>query len=110
MSSIRRGKAIACVPLSVLTSYRRQCSGRRRGSGPAIDGVTQMDRPFAVDIVVRHDVLDAQIAGFRTIAKRFWNPPGNRVRLFAEDGAVTFRNVRIRPLVEAYTAYPELPR
>jgi len=69
-----------------------------------------MDRPFTVDIVVRHDVLDAQIAGFRTIATRFWNPPGNRVRLFAEKGAVTFRNIRIRPLVGTYAPYPQLPR
>lgn len=76
------------------------------GAGPSIDAVRGMDAPFAVDIVVRHDLLDAEIGGFRSLITRFWNPAGDGVRLFSDDGAVTFRNVRVSPLKETYKPYP----
>ena len=55
---------------------------------------------------MRHDILDAEIAGFRSITTRFWNPGGDCIRLFADKGGVTFRNIRICPLAEAYKPYP----
>jgi sucrose-6-phosphate hydrolase SacC (GH32 family) len=81
-------------------------SSGRSGNGPAIEAVGRLDRPFKVDLIVRHDILDAEIAGSRTLTTRFWNPGGDRIRLFADSGAVTFRNIRIRPLVDRYEPYP----
>ena len=81
-------------------------SGGGVQGGPAIDGVQRLDRPFAVDIIARHDILDAQIAGFRTVTTRFWNPASRCIRLFVEKGSVTFRNLRIRPVTDNYTPYP----
>jgi hypothetical protein len=81
-------------------------SGGGIGGGPAIEGVTGLDKPFSVDIIVRHDIADAEIAGFRTLTTRFWNPDGDRIRLSAQNGSVTFRNMRIRPLTESYAPYP----
>jgi arylsulfatase A-like enzyme/sucrose-6-phosphate hydrolase SacC (GH32 family) len=75
-------------------------------SGPAIESVEGMNRPFTVDIIVRHDILDAEIGGFRAVTTRFWNPRANRIRLFAEAGTVTFRNIRVQPLTDIYEPYP----
>ena len=80
-------------------------SGGGIGGGPGLESVNSLDNPFHVDIIVRHDILDAEIAGFRSITTRFWNPDGNQIRLFVENGAVTFRNIRIRRLAESYAPY-----
>lgn len=80
-------------------------SGKAAG-GPTIDTVGGLGKPFAVDLVVRHDILDAEIAGSRSLVTRFWNPAGNRLRFFAEGGEVVFRNIRLRPLAEPYEPYP----
>jgi len=76
------------------------------GPGPSIDAVMGLDEKFMVDIIVRHDILDAEIGGKRTIVTRFWNADGDRIRFFAEGGAVTFRNIRISPLTDTYKPYP----
>ncbi len=81
-------------------------SGGGISGGPAIEAVDGLDKPFAVDIIVRHDILDVELVGFRTLTTRFWNPGGDRIRLFVENGSVTFRNVRIRRLAESYVPYP----
>jgi hypothetical protein len=73
---------------------------------PVIEAVDGPDKPFSVDIVVSHDIIDAEIAGFRTLNTRFWNPKGDRIRLSVENGSVTFRNVRIRRLARSYAPYP----
>ena len=81
-------------------------SSGKVGGGPGIDAVKGLDKAFSVDIVVRHDILDAEIAGTRSLTTRFWNPAGDCVRLFADSGSVTFRNIRISPLAETYKPYP----
>lgn len=83
-------------------------SGGGMGGGPGIEAVEGLDKPFTVDVIVRHDIIDAEIAGFRSLATRFWNPAGNCVRLFVIDGAVTFRKVKIQPLAESYAPYPTM--
>jgi hypothetical protein len=74
--------------------------------GPAIVAVNGLDKPFAVDIIVRHDVLDVEVRGTRSMVTRFWNPSADRVRFISEGGPVTFRNLRVSPLSEAYKPYP----
>jgi hypothetical protein len=81
-------------------------SSGKTSSGPVIEAVHGLDKPFSVDIIVRHDILDAEIAGQRSLVTRFWNPAGDRLRFFAEGGAVTFRNIRVSPLKETYKPYP----
>lgn len=81
-------------------------SSGKVGGGPSIDAVEGMDKPFSVDIVARHDILDAEIDGKRSVVTRYWNPAGNGIRLFADGGAVSFRNIQIRPLKEPYRPYP----
>lgn len=76
------------------------------GAGPGIEAVAGLNRPFKIDLIARHDILDAEVAEFRSVTTRFWNPDGDRIRLSAENGAVTFRNIVIRPLEEAYQPYP----
>lgn len=77
-------------------------SGQVHG-GPSLDAVRSMAQPFAVDIIVRHDLLDVEIAGCRTLTTRFWNPAGDGLRLFADSGAVSFRQIRVRPLLAPST-------
>lgn len=86
------------------TKMRDSAGGE--ASGPAIESVAGMEQPFHVDIIVRHDILDAEIAGFRSVTTRFWNPAADRIRLFVDGGTVTFKNIRIRPLEEKYLPYP----
>ncbi|MFA7006690.1 MAG: LamG-like jellyroll fold domain-containing protein, partial [Verrucomicrobiia bacterium] len=81
-------------------------SSGKAGGGPGIEAVRGLDKPFIVDIIVRHDILDAEIAGRRSLVTRFWNPASDRLRFFAEGGAVTFRNIRVSPLKETYKPYP----
>lgn len=84
-------------------------SGMTHG-GPAIVAVNGLDKPFAVDIIVRHDVLDVEVRGTRSMVTRFWNPGADRLRFISEGGAVTFRNLRVSPLTEAYKPYPNWSR
>jgi hypothetical protein len=80
-------------------------AGKTHG-GPAIVAVCGLDKPFGVDVVVRHDILDVEIGGTRSLVNRFWNPSADRLRFFAEGGAVAFRKIRVCPLVETYKPYP----
>jgi len=112
--SLRAGETDGCdltfepklkrVRFSTMTAS----SGKTAG-GPAVDAVRGLDKPFAVDIIVRHDILDAEIAGKRSLVTRFWNPAGDRLRFFADGGAVTFRNIRVSPLTDTYKPYPASP-
>ncbi len=74
--------------------------------GGVIEAVEGMNRAFQVDIIVRHDIIDAEIGGFRAAATRFWNPRADRIRLFTRAGTVTFRDIRVQPLTDRYEPYP----
>lgn len=75
-------------------------SGGGRTGAWMLDGSLPLDRPFAVDIVCRHDILDAEIGGRRTLVNRYWDPEGDCLYLGAEQGAVSFSDIVIRPLEE----------
>ena len=114
LKSDAAGAGDACELLFQLFGPReeRVSFGRRRnssgttGGGPVLHAVKGLDKPFTVDVVVRHDLLDAEIGGFRALTTRFWNPAGKHLGFFTENGAVTFRNIRVSPLAEAYKPYP----
>ena len=92
-------------PRRVHFSKMSDSSGALR-VGPAIEEVEGMERRFKVDIVVRHDILDAEIGGFRSVTTRFWDPQAKNIRLFTRAGTVTFHDIRVRPLTDRYEPYP----
>jgi hypothetical protein len=94
---------------SVAFSKMSGSAGKSFG-GPSLVAVDGLDKPFAVDIVVRHDMLDVQIDGRRALVTRFWNPAADRLTFFALGGQVTFRNLRISPLEAPYKPYPQWTR
>jgi hypothetical protein len=69
-------------------------------SDAAILDVEGLDRSFTLDIFLKDDVVDACIDNRRTIVSRCWNPGGDRLFFFAQNGDVTFDSVEIRPLTE----------
>ncbi len=75
-------------------------SNGQLGGGPFIEGLRDLDRPVTLDIVCRHDLVDVEIAGRHTLVNRFWNPAGNKLTVWVEDGALLVRDIAIRPLLE----------
>jgi len=78
-------------------------SGDRRQAGAAPNQRHRFDNlsgPLTIDIVCRRDIVDVEIGGRRTLIRRYWNPTGDCIYLFAEGGSVEFQDVRIRPIVE----------
>jgi beta-fructofuranosidase len=55
-----------------------------------IYGVTGTDRPFDLEIVLKGDLIDVCIDGRRTVIDRCPGRAGDRVFLYAHDGAVMF--------------------
>ena len=81
-------------------------SGGTVNERPGIRGVKGLHEEFRLDIVCRHDIVDAEIGGCRTVAARFWDPGAERIRLAARGGEVIFRDIRIRRVTDTYTPYP----
>jgi hypothetical protein len=75
---------------------------REKASAPANQRhrLGKLDAPLTIDIVCRRDIVDVEIGGRRTLIRRYWNPGGERIYLFAEGGGVRFEGVRICPLIE----------
>jgi hypothetical protein len=64
-----------------------------------IGGVDFLDRPFALDVIVLRDVVDACLGGRRTIiSRRPDRPTGDRLFLFSRGARVAFEDLRVRPL------------
>jgi hypothetical protein len=67
----------------------------------AIGGVTDIDRPFALDVIVKDDIVDACIDSRRTIITRNRRRiSGDRLFFFVDHGEVTFEEAQVRPLLE----------
>jgi hypothetical protein len=75
------------------------------GTSFAITGVEGLDRPHRVRIAVVRDrksgsvIIDAEIAGRRTMITRRRDLVGNRLHLVALSGTVGFREVTVRPIL-----------
>jgi beta-fructofuranosidase len=71
------------------------------GNWMAIGGVTGMDKPFTLDVIVKDDLVDACIDNRRTIITRNRTRlDGDRLFFFVDHGEVTFENIQVRPLRE----------
>jgi hypothetical protein len=57
-------------------------------------------RQLRLEIICRHDIVDVEIDGRRTVANRYWDPHGDRLYLWAKEGLASFANLQIRPLTE----------
>ncbi|NLC58285.1 MAG: hypothetical protein GX774_15740 [Armatimonadetes bacterium] len=61
-------------------------------------GFTGLDRPFTLDVVMKGDLIDLCLDGRRCLLARFPEVRGNRLFLFAENGAALFQDVRVAGL------------
>lgn len=86
---------------------RMRDSGGMLTAPPVIEQVRNLDKPVSVDIVIRHDIIDVEIGRFRNITTRYWNPDCDRISLFSDGGKVTFKNIRVRRVIENYKPYGE---
>jgi beta-fructofuranosidase len=67
----------------------------------AIGGVTGIDRPFTLDVIVKDDLVDACIDNRRTIITRNRTRlSGDRLSFFVDHGEVTFEKIQVRPLLK----------
>jgi sucrose-6-phosphate hydrolase SacC (GH32 family) len=103
------GSDFRIEPRTARASYSHSThsgSGGPLMGGPSIGGLRGLDKPVRLDVICRHDVVDVEVDGRHTLANHFWNPDGNRLGVWVEDGALLVRDVTIRPLTDRYEPYP----
>ena len=61
-----------------------------------LQGVSGLDRPFHLEVVVTDALVDACIDGRRTLVARTAGGDTDIVGLFVRDGDVTFEGIRVR--------------
>jgi beta-fructofuranosidase len=61
----------------------------------AIYGVTGLDRPFDLEVVLKDDIADVCIDNRRTLIARLPHLDGDRLFIAARDGGVTFEGLRV---------------
>lgn len=77
----------------------RTSSGGPNGTGPAMEGLRGLDQPVRLDIICSHDIVDVEMNGRHTLVNRYWNPKGDQLGIWVEDGALLVKDVEIRPLL-----------
>ncbi|MES2110830.1 MAG: family 43 glycosylhydrolase [Bacteroidota bacterium] len=65
-----------------------------------IAGVTGLNKPIKLTIVMKDGILDADIDGRRTIVNRTYEQKGDFLWLYAKHGKVAFKSIKISPLIE----------
>lgn len=70
----------------------------RLGRDAHIDAVAGLDKAIQVDIVMKDDIIDVCVDNRRCIVNRLPERKGSFVWLFARQGEVKFRHIRICPL------------
>ncbi len=74
---------------------------KRPGNWRAVGGVTDIDKPFTLDVIVKDDLVDACIDNRRTIITRNRTKlGGDRLFFFVDHGEVTFEEIQVRPLLD----------
>ncbi|MCY2994443.1 MAG: hypothetical protein NTY19_42240 [Planctomycetota bacterium] len=99
----RDGTEFRLTPGAARASFSSSTHSGSGGSlpgGPSIDGLRGLDRLVRLDVICRHGIVDVDVDGRHTLVNRFWNPHGNRLGVWVEDGALLVRDVTIRPLLE----------
>ncbi|MCK9414713.1 MAG: hypothetical protein M0Q53_20600 [Prolixibacteraceae bacterium] len=64
----------------------------------ALNNVDGLDKPFTLDIIVTGTIIDVNIDNRQTLITRCYED-GNRLFLYAKNGDVTFKDIKVRPLV-----------
>ena len=64
----------------------------------AIHSVEGLDQPFALDVILKGDIIDVAINGERTLIASYPNWQDKEIFLFCVNGDVTFRDVRLMPI------------
>jgi hypothetical protein len=98
----RDGTVLTLVPRAERVFFTASTHSGRSDEpqgGPGIDGVRGLDQPVRLDIVCRHDIVDVEVNGRHTLVNRYWNPGGDRIGVWTQDGAIRVRDVLIRPLL-----------
>jgi beta-fructofuranosidase len=67
-----------------------------------LDCVAGLDQPFDLEIVVVDDLIDVCIGHSRSLINRLPELKGNQLFLFCENGAVSFEQIEIRPLLNPW--------
>ncbi len=75
-------------------------SGGPLVGGHAISGLRGLDKPIRLDVICRHDIVDVEVDGRHTLANYFWNPKGDKLGIWVEEGTLLVSDVVIRPLLE----------
>lgn len=83
---------------ALYTAATHSGSGGEQQGGPAIGGLGGLDGSLRLDIICHHDIVDMEVEGRHTLVNRYWNPRGDRFGVWAENGAITVRDLVIRPL------------
>lgn len=66
--------------------------------GPALDGVDGLDRPFALDIILKDRILDLCLDGRRTLVAWVGEARGDQMVLAAEAGLAECEGIEVNPL------------
>lgn len=61
----------------------------------AISGVSGLDKPVQIDIVLKDDIIDVCIDNRRCVVNRLIEHKGNNIWLYAKHGTVTFSSIKI---------------
>lgn len=71
----------------------------RLGADAFIEAVEGLDKPIRVDIVLKGDLIDVCIDHRRCLINRLPEKKGSYLWLYAKQGTVTFKNIRVYPLL-----------
>ena len=65
-----------------------------------ITGVSGLNKPIQLDIIMKDGIIDVNINNKRTIVNRTYEQKGNLLWLYAKHGEVRFKSIRVSPLLE----------
>jgi hypothetical protein len=64
-----------------------------------ISGVSGMNKPFKVDIIMKESMIDVSVDGKRCIVNRTPEQKGSFLWFYAKHGKVNFKSVKVSPLI-----------
>ncbi len=65
----------------------------------ALSGLTGLDRPFSLDVILRGDIIDVCVDQRRCLINRLPDLKGGGLLLFAHNARVAFEELQVRPLL-----------
>jgi len=63
-----------------------------------VNGVYRLDQPFKVDIIMKDDIIDVCVKGNRCILNRVHEHKGRKLVLYARNGLIEFKNLKVNKL------------